>query len=156
MRTTDSSTTGAFRCAGHAGGRGFRRLATTHEIFPAISGSSGPYGLGCGCRAGDLAVEYRRLGNSQVFDNVSDPVLWSSASACTSRTLRRAARSGGDLTSAFDFETPIYCGDAAAEGTVAYRPPDNQKHPDYKPGTACGAVMPVQEPGYAASACSTV
>jgi phospholipase C len=57
---------------------------------------------------------------------------------------RRAV--AGDLTSAFDFKTP---NSAVTQlpSTVAYQPPDNQRHPDYKPAPPAEQSMPMQEPG---------
>jgi phospholipase C len=52
----------------------------------------------------------------------------------------------GDLTSAFDFRKSS---DAAASlpSTIAYLPPDNQRHPDYKPAPPTEQSLPTQEPG---------
>jgi phospholipase C len=57
---------------------------------------------------------------------------------------RRAV--AGDLTSAFDFKTP---NGAVTQlpSTVAYRPPDGERHPDYKPAPPMEQAMPVQEAG---------
>jgi phospholipase C len=52
----------------------------------------------------------------------------------------------GDLTSAFDFKTPNAVV-TSLPSTVAYRPPDNERHPDYKPAPPAEQAMPVQEPG---------
>jgi phospholipase C len=57
---------------------------------------------------------------------------------------RRAV--SGDLTSAFNFASP---NDATVPlpSTVAYIPPDNQRHPDYVPVPPTVQALPVQEPG---------
>ena len=52
----------------------------------------------------------------------------------------------GDLTSAFDFKTPNRTA-MRLPATVAYRPPDNQRHPDYVPAPPVEQRMPVQERG---------
>ena len=72
---------------------------------------------------------------------------------CTSRISRRGGEPWGNLTSAFDFKTPVFDSrkpDGAVTqlpSTVAYRPPDQQRHPDYKPAPPAEQRMPVQEPG---------
>ena len=57
---------------------------------------------------------------------------------------RRAV--SGDLTSAFNFASP---NDATVPlpSTVAYIPPDNQRHPNYVPVPPTVQALPVQEPG---------
>jgi phospholipase C len=57
---------------------------------------------------------------------------------------RRAV--AGDLTSAFNFATP---NDATVPlpSTVAYQPPDNQRHPDYIPTPPAVQALPQQEKG---------
>ena len=52
----------------------------------------------------------------------------------------------GDLTSAFDFASPND-GKVALPSTVAYLPPDNQRHPDYTPAPPVDQAMPIQESG---------
>ena len=52
----------------------------------------------------------------------------------------------GDLTSAFNFKSP---NDATVHlpNTVAYIPPDNDRHPDYVPVPPTVQTLPEQEPG---------
>jgi len=52
----------------------------------------------------------------------------------------------GDLTSAFNFKSP---NDATVPllSTIAYAPPDNLRHPDYKPVPSTDQALPTQEPG---------
>jgi phospholipase C len=57
---------------------------------------------------------------------------------------RRAV--AGDLTSALDFKEPNAVV-TQLPSTVAYQPPDNQRHPDYKPAPPVEQSMPVQEAG---------
>jgi phospholipase C len=57
---------------------------------------------------------------------------------------RRAV--AGDLTSAFNFGSP---NDAQVPlpSTIAYQPPDNNRHPDYVPAVPIDQALPTQEPG---------
>ena len=57
---------------------------------------------------------------------------------------RRAV--SGDLTSAFNFKSP---NDATVPlpSTIAYIPPDNDRHPDYVPTPPTDQALPVQETG---------
>lgn len=57
---------------------------------------------------------------------------------------RRAV--AGDLTSAFNFARPNEA-KVSLPSTIAYIPPDNVKHPDYKPAPPAEQALPVQEPG---------
>ena len=52
----------------------------------------------------------------------------------------------GDLTSAFDFETPNNKV-VSLPSTVAYEPPDDVRHPDYVPAPPITQAMPQQETG---------
>jgi phospholipase C len=52
----------------------------------------------------------------------------------------------GDLTSAFDFDSPNNA-KVPLPSTVAYIPPDNTRHPDYVPVPPVNQALPVQEPG---------
>jgi phospholipase C len=129
--------------------QGLSTVATTHEIFPGNKDyPSGPYGLGV--RVPTLVISPWSKGgwvNSQVFDHTSLIRLVEQRFGVTEPNItpwRRAV--AGDLTSAFDFKTP----NAAVTrlpSTVAYRPPDNERHPDYKPASPAEQSMPVQEPG---------
>jgi phospholipase C len=57
---------------------------------------------------------------------------------------RRAV--AGDLTSAFNFATPNDVS-VPLPSTVSYRPPDEDKHPDYSPVPPLAQSLPEQEPG---------
>ena len=52
----------------------------------------------------------------------------------------------GDLTSAFNFKTPND-DPFPLPSTAAYVPPDNNRHPDYKPAVPTQQSVPPQEPG---------
>ena len=57
---------------------------------------------------------------------------------------RRAV--AGDLTSAFNFKSPNSA-KVALPSTVAYIPPDANRHPDYVPTPPANQALPVQESG---------
>jgi len=57
---------------------------------------------------------------------------------------RRAV--AGDLTSAFNFKTPN-SKDVSLPSTIAYIPPDFDRHPDYVPVPPTDQAVPAQEPG---------
>jgi phospholipase C len=129
--------------------QGLSTIATTHEIFPGSKEyPSGPYGLGV--RVPMLVVSPWSKGgwvNSQVFDHTSLIRFVEQRFGVVEPNItpwRRAVT--GDLTSTLDFKEP----NAAVTqlpSTLAYRPPDNQRHPDYKPAPPAVQAMPVQEPG---------
>ncbi|MEU7319512.1 phosphocholine-specific phospholipase C [Streptomyces griseoviridis] len=52
----------------------------------------------------------------------------------------------GDLTAAFDFSRAD-TGRVTLPATDGYRPPDRDRHPDYRPTPPAKGVLPVQEPG---------
>jgi phospholipase C len=138
--------------------QGLSTVATTNEIFPGHPGypghpgrmeyPSGPYGLGV--RVPMIVISPWSKGgwvNSQVFDHTSLIRFVERRFGVMEPNItpwRRAV--AGDLTSAFDFKTP----NAAVTqlpGTLAYQPPDRQRHPDYKPAPPAEQSMPAQEPG---------
>jgi phospholipase C len=129
--------------------QGLSTVATTHEIYPGNKEyPSGPYGLGV--RVPMLVISpWSRGGwvNSQIFDHTSLIRFMEQRFGVMEPNItpwRRAV--AGDLTSAFDFKSS----DAAVTqlpSTVAYRPSDNQRHPDYKPAPPAQQSMPVQESG---------
>ena len=129
--------------------QGLSTVDTTHEIFAGNSEyPAGPYGLGM--RVPMLIISPWSKGgwvNSEVFDHTSliqflEKRFGLQESNIT--TWRRAV--AGDLTSAFNFVSP---NDAAVvlPATVAYRPPDNQRHPDYTPEPPLEQALPLQESG---------
>jgi phospholipase C len=129
--------------------QGLSTVETTHEIFPGNKDyPSGPYGLGV--RVPMIVVSPWSKGgwvNSQVFDHTSLIRFVEQRFGVAEPNItpwRRAV--AGDLTSAFDFKTPN-ASVMQLPSTVAYRPPDRDKHPDYKPAPPTEQRMPVQEPG---------
>jgi phospholipase C len=136
--------------------QGLSTVNTTNEIY-AGSGSgeypSGPYGMGV--RVPMLVISPWSKGgyvNSQVFDHTSilrflEQRFGTSKAGLEETNItpwRRAV--AGDLTTAFNFATP---NDAMVPlpSTVAYQPPDNQRHPDYVPTPPAIQALPVQETG---------
>jgi phospholipase C len=129
--------------------QGVSTVGTTYEIFAGTPRyPAGPYGLGP--RVPMLVISPWSKGgwvNSQVFDHTSLIQFIEKRFGVKENNItpwRRAV--AGDLTSAFNFASP---NDAAVSlpGTVAYRPPDNKRHPDYIPKPPEEQAMPVQESG---------
>jgi phospholipase C len=133
---------------------GLSTVSTANELFAGSAEySSGPYGMGV--RVPMLVISPWSKGgyvNSQVFDHTSI-IRFLEQRFGTSKTgleetnitpWRRAV--SGDLTSAFNFATP---NDATVPlpSTVAYEPPDNQRHPDYVPTPPVVQALPAQEKG---------
>ncbi len=128
---------------------GLSTVDTTHEIFAGNKKYvSGPYGLGV--RVPMLVISpWSRGGwvNSQVFDHTSLVRFVERRFGVHEPNItpwRRAV--AGDLTSAFDFKESSGA-TIQLPNTVTYRPPDNQRHPDYKPAPPAEQRMPVQEAG---------
>jgi len=133
---------------------GISTVGTTNELFGGNAEyPPGPYGLGV--RVPMVVISPWSKGgwvSSEVFDHTSlirfierrfgnqHPGLMES----NITAWRRAVV--GDLTSAFNFASP---NDATVPlpSTVAYVPPDNDRHPDYGPTPPASQALPVQEPG---------
>jgi phospholipase C len=134
--------------------QGLSTVSTANEIFPGSAEyPTGPYGMGV--RVPMLVISPWSKGgyvNSQVFDHTSIirflEQRFGAGKAGLEETnitpWRRAV--AGDLTSAFNFATP---NDATVPlpSTVAYQPPDNQRHPDYVPVPPAVQALPQQETG---------
>lgn len=128
---------------------GASTVATTHEIFAGNKEyPAGPYGLGV--RVPMLVISPWSKGgwvNSQVFDHTSMIRFLEKRFGIEEPNItawRRAVT--GDLTTAFDFSkssTAVM----QLPSTVAYRPPDGERHPDYKPAPPVEQKMPAQESG---------
>jgi phospholipase C len=138
---------------------GISTVETTNEIFtgspsyPTSSFPEGPYGLGV--RVPMIVISPWSKGgwvNSEVFDHTSliqfverrfgkqyPGIIESNITPW-----RRAVT--GDLTSCFNFANP---NDAIVSlpSTIAYEPPDDQRHPDYIPAVPADQSLPQQEPG---------
>ena len=132
---------------------GLSTVDTTNELFAGNAEyAAGPYGLGV--RVPMIVISPWSKGgwvSSEVFDHTSlirfiERRFGGSTRASRSRTSpwRRAVT--GDLTSAFDFASP---NDATVPlpSTIAYVPPDNDRHPDYVPTPPADQALPAQEPG---------
>jgi len=134
--------------------QGISTVETTHEIFQGNKDyPAGPYGLGI--RVPMVVISPWSKGgwvNSEVFDHTSMIRFIEARFSLDYPGLhepnitawRRAVT--GDLTSAFDFKKP---GDhrVSLPKTVAYAPPDNERHHDYAPKPPAEQALPQQEPG---------
>jgi len=132
---------------------GISTVGTTNELFAGDSTyPPGPYGLGV--RVPMIVISPWSKGgwvNSEVFDHTSliqfierrfgnHPHIMES----NITQWRRAVT--GDLTSAFNFASPNNA-KVALPSTIAYVPPDNDRHPDYIPAPPAVQALPAQEPG---------
>src|SRR5580692_3970824 len=133
----------------HSRAQGLSTVDTVNEFYPGNAQiPGGPYGMGV--RVPMLVISPWSKGgwvNSEVFDHTSLIRLVEQRFVVTEPNItpwRRAV--SGDLTSAFDFKT-LNAAVTRLPSTVAYRPPDNERHPDYKPASPAEQSMPVQEPG---------
>jgi phospholipase C len=134
--------------------QGISTVSIANEIYPGnAQNPAGPYGLGL--RVPMIVISPWSKGgwvNSEVFDHTSLIRFIERRFGLQHPNLkehnitkwRRAV--AGDLTSAFNFTSPNNAS-VSLPSTVAYLPPDNQKHPDYKPAPPTNQAMPVQEPG---------
>lgn len=134
--------------------QGLSTIDTINEIFPGShTYPSGPYGLGV--RVPLLVVSPWSKGgwvSSEVFDHTSLIQFiekrfgpdYPGLREYNITPWRRAVT--GDLTGTFDFKAPNNA-KVSLPSTIAYVPPDNVRHPDYKPTPPAQQAMPVQEPG---------
>jgi phospholipase C len=132
---------------------GISTVGTTNELFAGDSNyPPGPYGLGV--RVPMIVISPWSKGgwvNSEVFDHTSliqfiERRFGSHPHITESNITKWRRAVTGDLTSAFNFASP---NDAKVHlpSTVAYLPPDNDRHPDYTPAPPSVQALPVQEPG---------
>jgi phospholipase C len=133
---------------------GLSTVGTTNELFPGNSANpAGPYGLGA--RVPMIVISPWSKGgwvNSEVFDHTSIIRFierrfgpdYPGLREPNITPWRRAVC--GDLTSAFDFATPDTAR-VSLPSTVAYLPPDNDRHPDYVPTAPADQALPAQERG---------
>jgi phospholipase C len=134
--------------------QGLSNVDITNEIFPGSAAyAPGPYGMGV--RVPMTVISPWSKGgwvNSQVFDHTSlirfiERRFGSQYPGIIEGNITRWRRAvSGDLTSAFNFSSP---NDATVPlpSTVSYIPPDNERHPDYKPVPPTVQALPVQESG---------
>ena len=133
---------------------GLSTVDTTNELFPGnATYPAGPYGLGV--RVPMIVISPWSKGGwvcSEVFDHTSlvqfvERRFSSRHSNITESNITKWRRAvTGDLTSAFNFASP---NDARVSlpSTIAYAPPDNDRHPDYVPAVPATQALPKQEPG---------
>jgi phospholipase C len=134
--------------------QGLCNVDITNEIFPGSSEyPPGPYGMGI--RVPMIVVSPWSKGgwvNSQVFDHTSlirfiELRFGSQYPGIMEGNITKWRRSvSGDLTSAFNFISPNSA-TVQLPSTIAYTPPDNQRHPDYVPIPPRIQALPVQESG---------
>jgi phospholipase C len=128
---------------------GISTVGTTNELYGGDANNApGPYGLGV--RVPLVVISPWSKGgwvNSEVSDHTSLIRFLERRFGVMEPNItpwRRAV--AGDLTSAFNFDSP---NDAvvALPSTVAYAPPDNERHPDFVPAPPVNQALPEQEPG---------
>jgi len=133
---------------------GISTVATTNELFtgspsyPATQYTPGPYGLGM--RVPMIVISPWSKGgwvNSEVFDHTSLIRFIERRFGVLEPNItpwRRAVT--GDLTSAFNFESPNEA-IVPLPSTAAYEPPNQNRYPDYVPTPPTDQALPEQEPG---------
>jgi phospholipase C len=133
---------------------GLSTVGTTNELFAGNSTyPPGPYGLGV--RVPMILISPWSKGGyvcSEVFDHTSlirfiERRFGRDYPGITESNItawRRAVV--GDLSSGFNFASPN-AAVVALPSTVAYQPPDNERHPDYSPAPPADQALPQQEPG---------
>ena len=133
---------------------GISTVGTTNELFtgssyyPATSNTPGAYGLGV--RVPMIVISPWSKGgwvNSQVFDHTSLIRFLERRFGVLEPNITQWRRTvTGDLTSAFNFESP---NDAviALPSTASYQPPNQNRYPDYVPTPPGNQSLPEQEPG---------
>jgi phospholipase C len=129
--------------------QGVSTVDTTNELFPGNADfAAGAYGLGV--RVPMIVISPWSKGgwvNSEVSDHTSLIRFIERRFGVTEPNItpwRRAVT--GDLTSAFDFDSPNNAV-VALPSTVTYAPPDNNRHPDYTPAPPTDQDLPQQELG---------
>jgi phospholipase C len=133
---------------------GISTVGATNELFtgssyyPAASNTAGPYGLGV--RVPMIVISPWSKGgwvNSQVFDHTSLIRFLERRFGVLEPNITQWRRAvTGDLTSAFNFESP---NDAviALPSTASYQPLNQNRYPDYVPTPPSNQSLPEQEPG---------
>jgi phospholipase C len=133
---------------------GISTVGTTNELFtgspsyPASKYTPGPYGLGV--RVPLIIISPWSKGgwvNSQVFDHTSLIRFLERRFGVVEPNITEWRRTvTGDLTSAFNFESPN-AAVVSLPSTASYEPPNQNRYPDYVPPVPAGQSLPVQEPG---------
>ena len=129
--------------------QGLSTVETTHDIFPGSEKlQAGPYGLGV--RVPMIVISPWSKGgwvNSQVFDHTSMIRFIEARFEVPEPNITPWRRTVcGDLTSAFDFSA-ANAALVSLPPTIAYKPPDKHRHPDYKPKPPVSQSLLAQEPG---------
>lgn len=134
--------------------QGISTVGTTNELFegtasyPASSYTPGPYGLGV--RVPMIVISPWSKGgwvDSQVFDHTSLIRFVETRFGVIEPNISQWRRAvTGDLTSAFNFESP---NSAVVElpDTSSYQPTTQNRFPDYVPTPPTNQALPEQEPG---------
>jgi phospholipase C len=123
-------------------------LFTGSATYPASDFTPGPYGLGV--RVPMIVISPWSKGgwvNSEVFDHTSLIRFLEQRFGVTEPNItpwRRAV--AGDLTSAFDFDSPNKSV-VHLPSTAAYEPPNQNRYPDFVPPVPADQELPGQEPG---------
>jgi phospholipase C len=133
---------------------GVSTVDTTNELFGGNTEyPAGPYGFGV--RVPMIVVSPWSKGGwvcSEVFDHTSliqfiERRFGGRHSKVMESNITKWRRAvSGDLTSAFNFASPNNAR-VPLPSTVAYVPPDNNRHPDYVPAVPAVQALPPQEPG---------
>jgi phospholipase C len=133
---------------------GISTVDTTNEVFAGNAQfAAGPYGLGA--RVPMIVISPWSKGgwvSSELFDHTSliqfiERRFAPHHSGLVEPNITKWRRAvTGDLTSAFNFKSP---NDARVPlpSTVAYVPPDGDRHPDYSPTPPTALALPRQETG---------
>jgi phospholipase C len=134
--------------------QGISTVGTTNELFNGSSGypaskfTPGPYGLGV--RVPMIVISPWSKGgwvNSQVFDHTSLIRFVERRFGVNEPNITDWRRTVvGDLTSAFDFDSPN-SKVVALPDTASYQPMNQNRYPDYVPTPPTNQTLPQQEPG---------
>jgi phospholipase C len=134
--------------------QGISTVGAANELFegaasyPASSYIPGPYGLGV--RVPMMVISPWSKGgwvDSEVFDHTSLIRFLEKRFGVTSPNITEWRRTvSGDLTSAFNFESPNNKV-VTLPDTSSYQPPNENRYPDYVPTPPVNQFLPKQEPG---------
>jgi phospholipase C len=133
---------------------GISTVETTNELFtgsssyPASVYTPGPYGLGV--RVPMIVISPWSKGgwvDSEAFDHTSLIRFIERRFGVTEPNITTWRRTvTGDLTTAFNFESPNDTV-VALPSTASYEPPNQNRYPDYVPTPPSNQALPQQEPG---------
>ena len=133
---------------------GISTVSTANELFtgspsyPATAFTPGPYGLGA--RVPMIVISPWSKGgwvDCEVFDHTSLIRFIERRFGVTEPNITTWRRTvTGDLTTAFNFESPNDTV-VALPSTASYQPPNQNRYPDYVPTPPSNQALPAQEPG---------